>query len=113
MLDNLLEIEVAYSMLKGGDAGEDPIDAHFKKLKTDMEVCMNHSKITKILKYMYMYVWKFYNLYMHVNYKVTEVCFEILQLVNTCAIISKKDHKGNVSSLWTLHFFFTSISYSF
>lgn len=49
MLDNLLEIEVAYSMLKGGDAGEDPIDAHFKKLKTDMEVCMNHSKITKIL----------------------------------------------------------------
>lgn len=37
MLDNLLEIEVAYSMLKGGDAGEDPIDAHFKKLKTDME----------------------------------------------------------------------------
>lgn len=113
MLDNLLEIEVAYSMLKGGDAGEDPIDAHFKKLKTDMEVCMNHSKITK--KYMYMYVWKFYNLYIpvHVNYKVTEVCLEILQLVNTCAIISKKDHKGNVSSLWTLHFFLTSISYSF
>jgi poly [ADP-ribose] polymerase len=38
MLDNLLEIEVAYSMLKGGDAGEDPIDAHFKKLHTAMEV---------------------------------------------------------------------------
>lgn len=51
MLDNLLEIEVAYSMLKGGDAGEDPIDAHYKKLKTEMEVCKNHSKITKLLKY--------------------------------------------------------------
>lgn len=44
MLDNLLEIEVAYSMLKGGDEGEDPIDAHYKKLKTEMEVCKNHSK---------------------------------------------------------------------
>lgn len=28
--------QVAYSMLKGGDAGEDPIDAHYKKLKTDI-----------------------------------------------------------------------------
>ncbi|KAJ8308841.1 hypothetical protein KUTeg_013715 [Tegillarca granosa] len=34
MLDNLLEIEVAYSLLKGGDDGEDPIDNHYKKLKT-------------------------------------------------------------------------------
>lgn len=40
MLDNLLEIEVAYSLLKGGDAGEDPIDAHYKKLHTEMEVCI-------------------------------------------------------------------------
>lgn len=38
MLDNLLEIEVAYSLLKGGDAGDDPIDAHYKKLNTLMEV---------------------------------------------------------------------------
>ncbi|XP_022328673.2 poly [ADP-ribose] polymerase 1-like isoform X1 [Crassostrea virginica] len=37
MLDNLLEIEVAYSLLKGGDAGDDPIDAHYKKLNTLME----------------------------------------------------------------------------
>ncbi|XP_046355890.2 poly [ADP-ribose] polymerase 1-like [Haliotis rufescens] len=37
MLDNLLEIEVAYSMLKGGDEGEDPIDAHYKKLKCEMK----------------------------------------------------------------------------
>lgn len=50
MLDNLLEIEVAYSLLKGGDAGEDPIDAHYKKLKTEMEVSRNHSKINKLLQ---------------------------------------------------------------
>lgn len=38
MLDNLLEIEVAYSLLKGGDSGEDPIDNHYKKLKTKIVV---------------------------------------------------------------------------
>lgn len=39
MLDNLLEIEVAYSLLKSGDdGGQDPIDVHYKKLKTDIEV---------------------------------------------------------------------------
>lgn len=40
MLDNLLEIEIAYSMLKSGDEGsaKDPIDIHYEKLKTDMKV---------------------------------------------------------------------------
>ena len=41
MLDNLLEIEVAYSLLKeeGGVSSEkDPLDVHYEKLKTDMEV---------------------------------------------------------------------------
>ncbi len=41
MLDNLLEIEVAYSLLKQeeGPAGEkDPLDLHYQKLKTDLEV---------------------------------------------------------------------------
>ena len=44
MLENLLEIEVAYSLLKsandGGDDGKskDPIDAHYEKLKTDIKV---------------------------------------------------------------------------
>ncbi|CAI9730721.1 [ADP-ribose] polymerase 1-like [Octopus vulgaris] len=40
MLDNLLEIEVAYNLLKGGDDGNDrmdAIDAHYQKLKTDIE----------------------------------------------------------------------------
>ncbi|KAK7104156.1 poly [ADP-ribose] polymerase 1-like [Littorina saxatilis] len=37
MLDNLLEIEVAYSLLRGGDEGEDPIDGHYKKLHCKLE----------------------------------------------------------------------------
>lgn len=39
MLDNLLEIEIAYSMLKGGDdSAKDPIDVHYEKLNTKIEV---------------------------------------------------------------------------
>lgn len=59
MLDNFLEIEVAYSMLKGGDEGEDLIDVYYKKFKTEMEVCKNYLKIIKLLKN----VLKFYYLY--------------------------------------------------
>lgn len=41
MVDNLLEIEVAYSLLKqkGGEGeAKDPLDVHYEQLKTDMEV---------------------------------------------------------------------------
>ena len=40
MLDNLLEIEVAYSLLKeeGASAEKDPLDTHYDKLKTDVQV---------------------------------------------------------------------------
>ena len=42
MLDNLLEIEVAYNLLQtadeGGDKGKDAFDAHYEKLKTDITV---------------------------------------------------------------------------
>ena len=43
MVDSLLEIEVAYSMLKkeeGAEGGQpkDPLDVHYEKLKTDMDV---------------------------------------------------------------------------
>ena len=46
MLDNLLEIEIAYSLLSGGekDAAVDPIDAHYKKLKTEVEVLERSSE---------------------------------------------------------------------
>ncbi|ELT93548.1 hypothetical protein CAPTEDRAFT_223861 [Capitella teleta] len=39
MLDNLLDIEVAYSLLKGGDqnGSKDPVDVHYEKLKTDIK----------------------------------------------------------------------------
>lgn len=40
MLDNLLDIEVAYSLLRGGaqDNENDPIDINYDKLKTKIEV---------------------------------------------------------------------------
>ena len=42
MLDNLLEIEIAYNLLKEGAEGydslKDPIDIHYEKLKTEIEV---------------------------------------------------------------------------
>lgn len=42
MLDNLLDIEVAYSLLRGGaeDNKKDPIDLNYEKLKTTIEVCV-------------------------------------------------------------------------
>ena len=42
MLDNLLEIEVAYSLLKqedGVSGGKDPLDLHYEQLKTKMDIC--------------------------------------------------------------------------
>lgn len=52
MLDNLLEIEVAYSMLKGGDEGEDPIDSHYKKLKTEIvELPKKDEEYKRLLDY--------------------------------------------------------------
>ena len=40
MLDNLIDIEVAYSLLKSAEGEEtmDPLDVEYKKLQTDMEV---------------------------------------------------------------------------
>ena len=41
MLDNLLEIEIAYSMLKvGDDKAKDPIDIHYENLKTSIQVLL-------------------------------------------------------------------------
>lgn len=40
MLDNLLDIEVAYSLLRGGteDSEKDPIDVKYEKIKTNIKV---------------------------------------------------------------------------
>lgn len=42
MLESLMEIEVAFNMLKAGDdvKDKDPIDAHYEKLNTDIEVLL-------------------------------------------------------------------------
>ena len=44
MLDNLLEIEVAYNLLQtdeGGNKEKDAFDVHYDKLKTDIKVSFN------------------------------------------------------------------------
>ena len=40
MLESLMEIEVAFNLLKAGDEvkDKDPIDAHYEKLDTKIEV---------------------------------------------------------------------------
>uniref|UniRef100_A0A6P8QEZ4 Poly [ADP-ribose] polymerase n=1 Tax=Geotrypetes seraphini TaxID=260995 RepID=A0A6P8QEZ4_GEOSA len=52
MLDNLLDIEVAYSLLKSGteDGEKSPIDINYEKLKTDIQVIARDSEEAKILK---------------------------------------------------------------
>ncbi len=51
MLDNLLEIEIAYSILKTDTGKTDPIDQHFKKLNIGMEVldkeCQEFKRLVK------------------------------------------------------------------
>lgn len=51
MLDNLLDIEVAYSLLRGGaeDNKKDPIDINYEKLKTKIEVVDKSSKEAEII----------------------------------------------------------------
>ncbi|KAM5163073.1 poly [ADP-ribose] polymerase 1 [Mantella aurantiaca] len=51
MLDNLLDIEVAYSLLRGGtvDSEKDPIDVKYEKIKTDIKVVDKDSEEAKII----------------------------------------------------------------
>uniref|UniRef100_A0AAQ6IDE4 Poly [ADP-ribose] polymerase n=1 Tax=Anabas testudineus TaxID=64144 RepID=A0AAQ6IDE4_ANATE len=51
MLDNLLDIEVAYSLLRGGaqDNEKDPIDINYEKLKTKIEVIDKNTKEAEII----------------------------------------------------------------
>lgn len=53
MLDNLMEIEVAYNLIATNseeDKGKDPIDAHYQKLKTDIEVLDKSSEEYRIIE---------------------------------------------------------------
>uniref|UniRef100_U5EZI1 Poly [ADP-ribose] polymerase n=1 Tax=Corethrella appendiculata TaxID=1370023 RepID=U5EZI1_9DIPT len=51
MIDNLLEIEVAYSLLNAAtDDSKHPIDSHYEQLKTDMEVLKRDTDEFKILE---------------------------------------------------------------
>ncbi|XP_062938873.1 poly [ADP-ribose] polymerase 1 isoform X2 [Cynocephalus volans] len=52
MLDNLLDIEVAYSLLRGGsdDSSKDPIDVNYEKLKTDIKVVDKDSEEAEVIR---------------------------------------------------------------
>ena len=53
MLDNLLEIEVAYNLLSSEQEdvkGKDPIDAHYAKLKTEISVLGRDTEEWKVLE---------------------------------------------------------------
>lgn len=52
MLESLMEIEIAFSLLKAGDAvhDKDPIDAHYEKLNTDIEVLDEASEEFALIK---------------------------------------------------------------
>ncbi|XP_067274128.1 poly [ADP-ribose] polymerase 1 [Pseudorasbora parva] len=52
MLDNLLDIEVAYSLLRGGveDNKKDPIDINYEKLKTKIEVVDKSSNEAELIQ---------------------------------------------------------------
>ena len=49
MLNNLLDIEIAYSFIKDSNNGEDPIDQHYKKLKCEMSVVDKESRDYKLI----------------------------------------------------------------
>jgi len=51
MLDSLLEIEIAYSLLSGEKEKDvDPIDAHYKKLKTEVEVLEQDTEEFRVIQ---------------------------------------------------------------
>jgi len=52
MLDNLLEIEIAYNLLSSEEISQDkdPIDAHYEKLNTDLAILEKESDEFKILE---------------------------------------------------------------
>ncbi|CAB3982898.1 Poly [ADP-ribose] polymerase 1 [Paramuricea clavata] len=52
MLDNLLDIEVAYSLIKETSDSEDPLDSYYKKLKTHIKpISKEEDEFTMIEKY--------------------------------------------------------------
>lgn len=52
MLDDLLDIEVACSLLRGGsdDSSKDPIDVNYEKLKTDIKVVDRDSEEAEVIR---------------------------------------------------------------
>ena len=58
MLENLLEVELAYNMFKAtGEGNIDPIDSNYAKLKTTIEVSDNG-----ILLFLYNFIYFYYHI---------------------------------------------------
>ncbi|XP_071441476.1 poly [ADP-ribose] polymerase [Hetaerina americana] len=52
ILESLMEIEIAYSLMKSsdGDGSKHPIESHYEKLKTDIEVLERNSEMFSVLE---------------------------------------------------------------
>lgn len=50
MLDALLEMEIAYNLLRVSDEKENPLDSHYKQLKTDIDVLDKKSEEFKMIE---------------------------------------------------------------
>lgn len=88
MLDSLLEIEIAYSMLKTkSDAEGDvhPLDAHYAKLNTNIEIL---DKKTDEFKLLQQYV-RNTHAATHTQYdlEVLEVCFMTMSIMMVCVVM--------------------------
>ncbi|XP_038210310.1 poly [ADP-ribose] polymerase-like [Zerene cesonia] len=74
MLDNLLEIEIAYSLLQSDDKSACPIESHYKKLKTDIEPLAKDSEefkmISEYIKNTHAATHSYYNLELQQVFKV-------------------------------------------
>jgi poly [ADP-ribose] polymerase len=75
MLDSLLEIEIAYTMLKtksDGDKSVHPLDAHYAKLNTHIEVLDKDTDEFQLLK---QYVSNTHAVtHTHYDLEIEEVC---------------------------------------
>jgi poly [ADP-ribose] polymerase len=81
MVDNLLEIEVAYNLLKTGNEGDkDPIDVHYEQLKTDMKVVDKKSEeFKRVCDYVKNTHGATHTMY---DLKVEDVSFKLLSLIS-------------------------------
>jgi hypothetical protein len=101
MLDSLLEIEIAYTMLKAksdGDSAVHPLDAHYAKLNTQIEVIDKDTDEFELLK---QYVRNTHAV-THTQYdlEILEVCLVTIHIVVWCVgTIISEEHVTSIFKL--------------